>query len=48
MAYVHLKEQKMGAAIAKIVGKMQGKISANAISQTINIANSLRSGGCPS
>lgn len=48
MAYVHLKEQKMGAAIAKIVGKLQGKISANAISQTINIANSLRSGGCPS
>ena len=47
MAYVHLKEQKMGAGIAKIVGKLQGKISANAISQTINIANDLRSGGCP-
>ena len=47
MAYVHLKESKMAAGIAKIIGKLQGKISANAISQTIDIANSLRAGGCP-
>ena len=47
MAYVHLKESKMGAGIAKIIGKLQGKLSANAINQTIDIANSLRSGGCP-
>lgn len=47
MAYVHLKESKMGAGIAKIIGKLQGKLSANAINQTIDIANSLRLGGCP-
>ena len=47
MAYVHLPESPMAGGIAKIIGKLQGKISAGALKQTSEIADKLRVSGCP-
>lgn len=47
MAYVNLPESGMSAGIAKIVGKLQGKLSANVIAQTTQISDSFRVAGCP-
>tara|TARA_B110000858_G_scaffold17273_1_gene17400 strand:+ start:7999 stop:9165 length:1167 start_codon:yes stop_codon:yes gene_type:complete len=47
MAYVNLKESGMSAGIAKIVGKLQGKLAANVIAQTTEISDNFRSAGCP-
>ena len=47
MAYVHLPDSPMAGGIAKIVGKLQGKISAGALKQTSDIADKLRVSGCP-
>lgn len=47
MAYVHLPDSPMAGGIAKIIGKLQGKISAGALKQTSDIANKLRVSGCP-
>lgn len=48
MAYVHLPDSPMAGGIAKIIGKLQGKISASSLKQAGEIANSLRVSGCPS
>lgn len=48
MAYVHLPESGMAAGIAKIVGKLQGKLAANVIDQAAGISDSFRVAGCPS
>jgi len=47
MAYVHLPDSPMAGGIAKIIGKLQGKISAGALKQTSEIADKLRVSGCP-
>lgn len=48
MAYVHLKESSMAGGIAKMIGKLQGKMAASSIKQAGEVANSLRVSGCPS
>ena len=47
MAYVNLQDSGMSAGIAKIVGKLQGKLAANVIAQTTEISDNFRSAGCP-
>jgi len=47
MAYVHLPDSPMAGGISKIIGKLQGKISAGALKQTSEIADKLRVSGCP-
>ena len=48
MPYVNIPESKLSGAIAKIVGKMQGRIQAQVLQKATEITNKLNRKGCPS
>ena len=48
MPYVNIPESGLGGAVAKIVGKLQGKVSAQVLNSATEITNKLYTGGCPS
>lgn len=47
MPYVNIPESGLGGATAKIVGKMQGQITAQVLKKAIDIVNKLNKEGCP-
>lgn len=47
MPYVNIPDSGLGGATAKIVGKIQGKITAQVLKQAANITNKLNRDGCP-
>ena len=48
MPYVNIPESGLGGAVAKIVGKLQGKVSAQVLTSATEITNKLYTSGCPS
>lgn len=48
MPYVNIPESRLSGAIAKIVGKMQGRIQAQVLQKATEITNKLNRKGCPS
>lgn len=48
MPYVNIPNSGLGGAIAKIVGKIQGNVSAKVVKQGLTLTNKLNMRGCPS
>ena len=48
MPYVNIPNSGLGGAIAKIVGKIQGNVSAKVVKQGLTLTNKLNMKGCPS
>ena len=47
MPYVNIPDSGLGGSIAKIVGKLQGQVSAQIVKQATSITNKLNREGCP-
>jgi hypothetical protein len=47
MPYVNIPESGLGGAVAKLVGKIQGKLSSNVLSSVTALTNKLNVEGCP-
>ena len=47
MPYVNIPDSKLHGTIARLVGKMQGKVMSKVLNDSTNITNSLNRQGCP-
>ena len=47
MPYVNIPDSGLGGATAKIVGKLQGQITAQVLKKANDIVNNLNKQGCP-
>jgi len=48
MPYVNIPESKLSGTIARLVGKLQGKVTSHALDRATEITNLLNREGCPS